>query len=120
MQLRLYLGTPEAGTLSDQPYDTADLRVDGDRWELVRGGTASCADAESALAPVTRRPVARLLRPFKETTMKIRTKKTWVAALGLALAVSTAGGVALAAENPSGWYTGGNATCPTRPRPTWR
>ena len=51
VQLRLYLGTPEAGTLSDQPYDTADLRVDGDRWELVRGGTASCADAESALVP---------------------------------------------------------------------
>jgi hypothetical protein len=49
VQLRLYLGTPEAGTLSDQPYDTADLRVDGDAWELVRGGTASCADAESAL-----------------------------------------------------------------------
>jgi hypothetical protein len=51
VQLRLYLGTPEAGTLSDQPYDTADLRVDGDRWELVRGGTASCADAESAFLP---------------------------------------------------------------------
>lgn len=42
VQLRLYLGTPEAGTLSDRPYDTADLRVDGDRWELVRGGSASC------------------------------------------------------------------------------
>ena len=51
VQLRLYLGTPEAGTLSDQPYDTADLRVDGDRWELVRGGTASCADAASAVLP---------------------------------------------------------------------
>lgn len=51
VQLRLYLGTPGAGTLTDQPYDTADLRVDGDRWELVRGGTASCADAESALVP---------------------------------------------------------------------
>jgi hypothetical protein len=51
VQLRLYLGTPEAGTLSDQPYDTADLRVDGDAWELVRGGTGSCADAESALLP---------------------------------------------------------------------
>jgi len=51
LQLRLYLGTPEVGTLSDQPYDTADLRVDGADWELVRGGTASCADAESALLP---------------------------------------------------------------------
>lgn len=49
VQLRLYLGTPETGTLSTNPYDTADLRVDGDRWELVRGGSASCADAESAL-----------------------------------------------------------------------
>jgi hypothetical protein len=51
VQLRLVLGTPEAGTLSDQPYDTADLRVDGDAWELVRGGDASCSDAESALLP---------------------------------------------------------------------
>ena len=51
VQLRLYLGTPGAGTLSERPYDTADLRVDGDSWELVRGGTASCADAEAALAP---------------------------------------------------------------------
>ncbi len=51
VQLRLVLGTPEAGTLSDRPYDTADLRVDGDAWELVRGGDASCADAESALLP---------------------------------------------------------------------
>ena len=51
VQLRLYLGTPGAGTLSENPYDTADLRVDGDRWELVRGGTASCAEAGSALVP---------------------------------------------------------------------
>ncbi|SDD29046.1 hypothetical protein [Nocardioides lianchengensis] len=47
VQLRLYLGTPGAGTLSTSPYDTADLRVDDGRWELVRGGSASCADAES-------------------------------------------------------------------------
>jgi len=50
VQLRLVLGTPEAGTLSESPYDTADLRVDGDRWELVRGGSASCAGA-GELAP---------------------------------------------------------------------
>jgi hypothetical protein len=51
VQLRLYLGTPAAGTLSDRPYDTADLRVEGDTWRLVRGGDASCADAGSALVP---------------------------------------------------------------------
>lgn len=45
VQLRLYLGTPAVGTLTETPYDTADLRVDGDRWELVRGGSASCAGA---------------------------------------------------------------------------
>ena len=45
VQLRLILGTPEAGTLTENPYDTADLRVDGDRWELVRGGDASCSAA---------------------------------------------------------------------------
>ena len=45
VQLRLVLGTPGAGTLTENPYDTADLRVDGDSWELVRGGDASCAGA---------------------------------------------------------------------------
>ena len=50
VQLRLVLGTPVAGTLTESPYDTADLRVDGDKWELIRGGTASCADA-SELVP---------------------------------------------------------------------
>ena len=45
VQLRIYLGTPEVGTLTEDTYDTADLRVDGDSWELVRGGSASCADA---------------------------------------------------------------------------
>ena len=42
VQLRLYLGTPAAGTLTQAAYDTADLRVDGDRWQLVRGGSAPC------------------------------------------------------------------------------
>ena len=50
VQLRLYLGTPAVGTLSDQPYDTADLRVDGDRWELVQGGTAACTGAEALVS----------------------------------------------------------------------
>lgn len=45
LQLRLVLGTPAAGTLTEAPYDTADLRVDGDEWELVRGGSAPCTDA---------------------------------------------------------------------------
>ena len=47
VQLRLYLGTPAAGTLNDRPYDTADLRIDGDRWELVRGGSVACATQTS-------------------------------------------------------------------------
>ena len=51
VQLRLYLGAPGAGTLTDRPYDTADIRVEGEKWELVRGGTASCADAASLVAP---------------------------------------------------------------------
>lgn len=43
--------------------------------------------------------------------MKIPMKKAWVAALGVALAVSTAGGVAVAA-GAGDWYTGGNAAVP--------
>jgi hypothetical protein len=49
VQLRLVLGTPALGTLADG-YDTADIKVDGDRWELVRGGSASCSDATHAVA----------------------------------------------------------------------
>jgi hypothetical protein len=50
VQLRLILGTPGAGTLTEDPYDTADLKVDGDKWELIRGGTASCADASALVS----------------------------------------------------------------------
>jgi hypothetical protein len=48
VQLRLVLASPEGGALTDQ-YDTADLRVDGDSWHLVRGGNASCAGAADAV-----------------------------------------------------------------------
>jgi len=45
--------------------------------------------------------------------MTILKKKTWATALGLALAVTAAGGVALALpENPDDWYDGDNATVP--------
>ena len=49
LQLRMYLGTTSAGTLTETPYDTADLRVDGDSWDLVRGGDASCGEAAGLL-----------------------------------------------------------------------
>lgn len=49
VQLRLVLGTPAGGTLADH-YDTADIEVDGDSWELVGGGDASCADAGTAVS----------------------------------------------------------------------
>lgn len=49
VQLRLVLGTPAGGTLADH-YDTADVHVDGDSWELVGGGDASCADAAEAVS----------------------------------------------------------------------
>jgi len=42
--------------------------------------------------------------------MKIRIKKTWLVAVGSLLAMTAAGGVALAVEDPDDWYEGGNAT----------
>lgn len=42
--------------------------------------------------------------------MLILKKKTWATAVGLALAVTTVGGVALAVEDPDDWYDGKNAT----------
>lgn len=51
VQLRLYLGTPAAGTLTTEPYDTADITVSGDEWKLASGGTQSCAGAASAVVP---------------------------------------------------------------------
>lgn len=51
VQLRLYLGTPAAGSLTTEPYDTADIAVSGDEWKLVGGGTQSCSGAASAVVP---------------------------------------------------------------------
>lgn len=48
VQLRLVLGSPARGTVTDH-YDTADIKVDGDSWELVRGGHASCRNAAHAV-----------------------------------------------------------------------
>ncbi|MFI5428654.1 hypothetical protein [Aeromicrobium sp. UC242_57] len=50
VQLRVYLGTPAAGTLTTEKYDTADLKIDGDEWKLVAGGQQSCSGAASAVA----------------------------------------------------------------------
>jgi hypothetical protein len=44
--------------------------------------------------------------------MRFLEKKTWATAVGLALAATTLGGVALAVEDPSTWYDGDNATVP--------
>jgi hypothetical protein len=46
VQLRVYLGAPGAPLLS-QRYDSADLRVTGGSWALVRGGGGSCAGARA-------------------------------------------------------------------------
>ncbi|WP_418062809.1 hypothetical protein [Pimelobacter simplex] len=48
VQLRLVLGTPGLGSVTDH-YDTADIKVDGDSWELVGGGHASCKSAGKAV-----------------------------------------------------------------------
>lgn len=46
VQLRLITSAPGFGAFTTA-YDTADLKVDGDNWKLVRGGNASCAGASS-------------------------------------------------------------------------
>ena len=48
VQLRLLLSAPQAGTQTDR-YDSADLKIDGGRWHVVRGGTSDCSDAKSAV-----------------------------------------------------------------------
>lgn len=53
VQLRLYLGAPGQPVRSGK-YDSADVRIVGDRWELVRGGSASCAGVRAT-------PLAQLL-----------------------------------------------------------
>lgn len=49
VQLRLITSADGFGAFATT-YDTADLKVDGDTWKVVRGGHASCADAASLLA----------------------------------------------------------------------
>lgn len=49
IQLRLITSVDGFGAFAES-YDTADLKIDGDRWKVVRGGHASCAKASSLLA----------------------------------------------------------------------
>lgn len=49
VQLRLITSVDGFGAFADA-YDTADIKIDGDSWTVVRGGNASCADASTLLA----------------------------------------------------------------------
>jgi len=48
VQLRLITSTSGLGA-STSSYDTADIKVDGDSWHVVRGGSASCSGAAELL-----------------------------------------------------------------------
>lgn len=48
VQLRLITSTSGFGA-STTSYDTADLKVDGDSWHVVRGGDADCSGAAALL-----------------------------------------------------------------------
>jgi len=48
VQLRLITSTTGIGALTNA-YDTADIKVDGDSWHVVRGGNASCSGAADLL-----------------------------------------------------------------------
>jgi len=41
LQLRMYLSAPDAAALK-LPYPSTDIRVSGDTWSVVRGGTGDC------------------------------------------------------------------------------
>lgn len=48
VQLRLIVSASGFGAFTSS-YDTADLKVDGDSWHVVRGGDADCTDAADLL-----------------------------------------------------------------------
>lgn len=48
VQLRLITSTNGIGAISEA-YDTADIKVDGDSWHVVRGGDADCSGAADLL-----------------------------------------------------------------------
>lgn len=48
VQLRLITSASGFGAFTNA-YDTADIKIDGDNWKVVRGGKASCTDAASLL-----------------------------------------------------------------------
>jgi hypothetical protein len=50
VQLRIYLGAPDVPTYNDK-YATADLRVDGDTWTMIRSGGQAPAANAAANAP---------------------------------------------------------------------
>lgn len=75
LQLRVYLGAPGRQAYRLR-YDTADIKVDGDRWTLVRGGGADCGAAKAVtvaqllgVAPTsTPSPVPAKPRPATSTS----------------------------------------------------
>lgn len=52
VQLRLLLSAPNAGTQTSR-YDSADLKIDGNTWHVVRGGKSNCSDAKTAVTTTT-------------------------------------------------------------------
>ena len=46
IQLRLFVGAPDQAVMTT-PYNSATIKVSGDRWSMVDGGTAHCGEANA-------------------------------------------------------------------------
>jgi hypothetical protein len=51
IQLRMYVGAPGVGTLTES-YPTTDIKVTGDTWHVVRGGSVPCSNGSAESSEV--------------------------------------------------------------------
>jgi hypothetical protein len=73
IQLRMFLGVPGEPTLTT-PYNAATLRISGDTWTLVDGGTTGCSSGKSVSSELALPAVRKLGTPAPNATTDVPVK----------------------------------------------
>jgi hypothetical protein len=73
VELRLFLGAPLNPTVT-QTYSASSIRVSGDTWQLVDGGSASCSSGTASSSELRLPAVAKLGTPRANATTAGPTK----------------------------------------------
>jgi len=71
VQLRMFVGVPGASTRTT-PYNAAVIRVNGDTWTLVEGGTTGCGSGTSSSDELVLPSVASMGTPAPNATEAVK------------------------------------------------